>query len=105
MTSDAAITVTVAPHWVNSLFLRPAARPVVQLDGDDHVVRWGKAVTLTVPAGPHRIRAFFRYRGTQTALGSTQRDIDVTSGDAWHLVATHGWTNGSGLSFTRVDRT
>lgn len=106
MTSeDAAITVTVAPHWVNGLLLRPAARPVVQIDGDDHVVRWGSAVTVTVPAGPHRVRAFFRYRGTRSDVGATQREVDVAPGDKWRFVAKHGPTNGSGLSFVQVDRT
>ena len=105
MTSeDAVITVTVAPHWVNGLLLRPAARPVVQIDGDDHVTRWGSAVTVTVPAGTHRIRVFFRYRGTRSVLGATQRDVDVAAGDSWRFVAKHGRTNGSGLSFVQVDR-
>ncbi|MFC6706162.1 hypothetical protein [Flexivirga alba] len=105
MTStDAAITVTVFPHWLNGLLLRPAARPVVQIDGADHVTRWGGAVTVAVPAGPHRIRAFVRYRGTHSDLGATQREVDVAAGDAWRFVAKHGLTNGSGLSFTQVDR-
>lgn len=105
MTStDAAITVTIAPHWVNGLLLRPAARPVVQIDGDDHVARWGSAVTVRVPTGPHRVRAFFRYRGTKSDLGATQREVDVAAGDTWHFVAKHGLTNGSGLHFTQVDR-
>ncbi|HWC23913.1 MAG TPA: hypothetical protein VG502_16575 [Flexivirga sp.] len=105
MTStDAAITVTIAPHRVNGLLLRSAARPVVQIDGDDHVARWRKPVTVSVPPGPHRIRAFLRYRGRKSELGATERDVDIAAGDSWRFVATHGLTNGSGLSFTQVDR-
>lgn len=105
MTStDAAITVTIAPHWVNGWFLRAFARPVVQIDGDDHIARWRKPVTVSVPPGQHGIRAFFRYRGTKSDLGAAQRELNADSGDAWHFVAKHGLTNGSGLSFTQVDR-
>ncbi|GGB18383.1 hypothetical protein GCM10011492_05290 [Flexivirga endophytica] len=102
--SDAAITVTVAPHWVNGWLLRAGATAVVQVDGEDHVARWGKPLRLTVLPGHHEIRAFFRYRGTKAALGAVQRDVNIAAGDAWRFVAKHGPTNGSGLRFTRVAR-
>lgn len=102
--AEAAITVTVIPHWVNGWFLRAFARPVVQIDGADHVARWRKPVTVTVPPGPHGVRAFFRYRGRRSALGMAQREVDTASGEAWRFVAAHGAANGSGLSFTQVHR-
>lgn len=98
------ITVTVAPHWANAALLRPAARPIVQVDGDDHVARWGKPLTVTVHPGHHEVRAFFRYRGRKPALGAAQREVDLEAGDNWQFTARHGLTNGSGLRFTQVAR-
>lgn len=105
MTSAAAtITVTVAPHWVNALLLRPAARPVIQVDDEDHVARWGKPLTVAVSPGHHRIRAFFRYRGAQARLGATQREVQMAAGDVWRFVLRHGSTKHSGLRFVQVVR-
>lgn len=103
--AEAAITVTASPHWANAALLRPAARPVVQVDGNDHVARWGKPVTLTVPPGIHRIRVFFRYRGAKSDLGATEREVEVSPGDVWRFAVKHGVTNGSGLHFVQVVRT
>lgn len=105
MTSaDTTITVTVRPHWVNTAVLRPSARPIVQVDGEEHVAHWGRPLQLTVSPGYHQIRAFFRYRGTHTDLGVARRDIDTAAGDSWTFVARHGVTNGSGLRFVQVAR-
>lgn len=104
ISADTTITVTIAPHWINGWFLRATARPVVQVDGDEHVIHWRRPITLPVAAGHHRIRAFFRYRGFRSALGSCRREIEVEAGDSWTFVAEHGLTNGSGLSFREVSR-
>ncbi|WP_446664165.1 hypothetical protein [Flexivirga sp. B27] len=105
MTStDATITVTLRPHWINGWFLRATARPVVQVDDTDHVARWGKPLQLTVHPDHHRIRAFFRYRGTKSRLGTTERGVDIAAGDTWSFVARGGFTNSSGLRFIKVAR-
>lgn len=99
MPAAATIEVTVRPHWVNGWFLRLTSRPVIRVDGERHVTRWGRRKSMDVAAGEHRVEASFRYRHTAGELGTASNTVLVTPGERCHLIARAGWTNGSGLRF------
>lgn len=80
-------------HWVNRAFLRIFARPVVSLDGTEHIQSWTTPATHEVDPGRVDVRVFIRYRGTRAELGATRRTFDVHDGQHLRLVARNGWAN------------
>ena len=87
------------PHWVNGWFLRLTSRPVIRVDGERRVTRWGRRESVDVAPGEHRVAASFRYRHTAGELGTANHAVLVAPGEQCHLVARAGCTNGSGLRF------
>lgn len=72
-----SVTVTPRAHWVNAWFLRPFARPVVRMDGNDHEARWGRPLRFEVAAGPHEIGVGARYRRSISVLGVAGTRIEI----------------------------
>ncbi|WP_414167355.1 hypothetical protein ACMATS_07300 [Streptoverticillium reticulum] len=92
----AVVTVEVRPHPIAAAFHHLLTHPVVEIDGREHVMKWGTE-EIPVAAGQHRIRVFFRYRGqkgTHLALASREFTVDGAARRVG-LAARLGWRNGS----------
>ncbi|MYW01006.1 hypothetical protein GT354_22515 [Streptomyces sp. SID3343] len=81
--------ISVKPSPVAAWFHHLLTKPVIELDGTEHVAKWGKQ-EIPVPPGDHRISVYFRYRGqadarlaeasTQFITGQTSRRVEITAG-------------------------
>lgn len=89
----ARIEVRFDPHWVNRTVFRLFARPFVSHDGRDFPMSWTKPIALELDPGTVTLRAFARYRGTRTDLGTAQHTVDLHDGQHVRLVARNGWAN------------
>lgn len=90
---SSSVVVTPRAHWVNGWFLRLFARPVVRLDGIDHVARWARPLEIEVAAGSHEVGVGARYRGTVSVLGVAESRIEVTEGQRVAVQARNGFFN------------
>jgi hypothetical protein len=77
VTARAALRVDVRPSPFAAVFHRLLTRPVIDIDGQDHVGKWGPAEICVAP-GVHRISVYFRYRGQRRArLGESSMEFSV----------------------------
>lgn len=89
----AHLRLVARPHPINAWVLRPAARPFARVDGQEYPMRWGRELSLPVPAGEHVVETFLRYRGTRADLGVGRLTVTAAAGDDLHLHARNGWAN------------
>jgi hypothetical protein len=89
----ATLVVTADTHWFNGWFLRLFARTVVRVDGVEHPARWGRPVTIEVPAGEHRVAVGARYRGTAPLLGAVETPVAAKPGEQVLVHARNGFFN------------
>ena len=93
MPTTGSLQVVIRPHWVNGWLLIPFARPYVRVDGQEYACRWNQPLRIEVPAGPHAVAAFMRYRAVPKALGTGRTEIDVSPGGEVSFTARNGWLN------------
>ena len=96
----ACLILTVSPHPVAVWFLRPAARPVVLVDGIEHPGAWGKPCTVQLVAGTHEVAAGLRYRGTRAVLGTTPIRVTLAEDETREMVAVNGIANHTPFTIT-----
>jgi hypothetical protein len=89
----ATLVVTPGTHWFNGWFLHLFARAVVRVDGVEHAARWGRPVTIEVPAGDHRVAVGARYRGTRPLLGTVETPVAAPEAERVYLRARNGFFN------------
>lgn len=78
---------------INSWFIKGLADPFVMVDGEERKATWSNGAEIHVPSGEHHVAAFFRYRGTSSALGSATVDVRVDDGGARRITAKNGLMN------------
>lgn len=98
------LRVRARAHWVNALVLRPLTRPFLRLDGREHPLAWGRTTEFPVPAGPHLVETFVRYRGTPWNLGTGTLRVDVRDGEDVDVLARNGPLNHQPLQPRREPR-
>lgn len=89
----AQLRLTVRPHWVNAIVVKPLAQPYLRVGGVEHAAAWGQQLVVAVPAGEHEIEAFMRYRGTHLSLGVGRLRVQVAPGERVDVEARNGWAN------------
>ncbi|MBT2503886.1 hypothetical protein [Curtobacterium sp. ISL-83] len=100
--SEGMITVQFKLNPVNGWFIRALADPFVSIDGDEQKATWSSGATIRVPAGVHRVVAFFRYRGTSSALASASLDVDVAGQEQQRITARNGVMNQTPFRLTAL---
>jgi hypothetical protein len=88
-----AVGVTFRLSWVNGWFIRAFARAFVSINGSEHAAGWAGETIVEVSPGMVEARAFLRYRGVRTALGTGAYRLEVTHGTTVHLVVRNGVMN------------
>ncbi|GAA0389691.1 hypothetical protein [Streptomyces luteireticuli] len=81
--SDATVVVAVRvrPSPVAAWFHHLLTHPVVEVDGRAYASSWGGTREIPVAPGPHRIGAYFRYRGQRRArLAESSREFTAERG-------------------------
>ena len=90
---SSSVVVMPRAHWFNGWFLRLFARPVVRLDGVDHVARWAQPLRIETAMGSHLVGVGARYRGTASVLGVAESRIEVAEGQQVAVEARNGFFN------------
>ena len=88
-----SLELTARGHWLNAWFLYAFGKPVLVVDGDEHPIRWRRAVRVPVSAGKHTVSVGFRYLGTPWLLGVRERGYVVPHDGTLRLSAMNGPLN------------
>ncbi|MEU1630345.1 hypothetical protein ABZ746_34645 [Streptomyces sp. NPDC020096] len=92
----AVVLVTIKPSPVAAWFHHLLTTPIVEIDGREHVAKWGTA-EIAVGPGDHRMSVYFRYRWQERArLAEASRQFSVEAvEDRVHIGVRLGPRNGS----------
>ncbi|MGW2816918.1 hypothetical protein [Streptomyces sp. NPDC001415] len=76
----AVVSVNVTPSLIAAWFHRLFTHPVIEIDGQEQVGRWG-TTEISVAPGEHHMSVFFRYRRQHhTRLAETTREFSTETG-------------------------
>lgn len=87
------LVIEFKPNAVNGWFLRAAARPYVDVNGEAHECRWSGSTTLAVSPGEITVATYVVYRGTRARLGTGAATVQLSPGSQVHIVAKNGVMN------------
>ena len=79
--------------WVNGWFIRLFARPYISVNGAQLPASWSAETLARVECSDVRVDAFFRYRGSTSALGTGSYRLNGANDATVHLVARNGVMN------------